>query len=327
MSEYVLVTGATGYAGGCLARKLAQSGEKVRALARPTSRKDALTDHGIEIVEGDITSRADVDRAARGVEKVYHLAACYRTANHPNSYYWQVNVGGTENVLAAARKHGCLRVVHCSTVGVHGSVRHSPADETAPFSPGDIYQTTKLEGEKRAVQASASGQPVAIFRPAAIYGPGDTRLLKLFKAIQRRYFMMFGPGTVNYHLVYIDDLVQGIMLCGSKDEAVGEAFILCGPNYCSLNELVALVAAATGVDMPRTRLPMMPLMASAVVCEALCKPLGIDPPVHKRRAEFFIKNRAFSCHKATRQLGYAPSVEAEEGLKRTADWYVSRGLL
>jgi len=242
----VLVTGATGFTGGRLARHLKNQGHRVRVLTRPGPRTEALQKDGFDVVEGDITSRDAVRRAARGVEQVYHTAACYRGAHHADEQYHEVNVGGTEHVLAAARRAGCERVVHCSTVGVHGSVPVTPADETAPFAPGDVYQLTKLEGEKRARAAQEDGQPVAIFRPAPIYGPGDMRLLKLFRTVQNRSFRMFGHGAVNYHLVYIDDLVRGIELCGTRDEAVGDCFILCGPRYAPLDELVHLVADAVG---------------------------------------------------------------------------------
>jgi len=323
----LLVTGATGFTGGKLARHLSSQGHRVRTLARPSPRADALQEAGIEVVEGNIADKADVDKAVDGVEQVYHIAACYRTAGHPDDYYRQVNVGGTEHVLAAARRAGCERLVHCSTVGVHGSVPVTPADENAPFSPGDIYQVTKLEGEKKARAAQEDGQPVAIFRPAPIYGPGDLRLLKLFRTVKNGTFRMFGAGTVNYHLVYIDDLVRGIELCGTQAAALGGCFILCGPRYTPLNELVRRVAEAVGVDPPRGRLPLKPLMAAAVVCENMCRPFGIDPPLHKRRAEFFIKNRAFTCAKAQREIGCEPQGEREDVAKRTAQWYKEAGHL
>jgi dihydroflavonol-4-reductase len=324
-SSTVLVTGATGYTGGKLALHLAGKGYRVRALARPGADVTQLTAHGIEIIQGDLTCAADVDRAVAGVEKIYHIAACFRTAGHADSYYHAVNVQGTQHVLDAAKKHDCERVVHCSTIGVHGSVKQIPSDETAPFDPGDIYQRTKLEGEKLAVAAQQQGQPVAIFRPAGIYGPGELRFMKLFKTITRRTFRMFGPGTTNLHLVYIDDLVAGIQLCGNQTESLGEVFILCGPDYVCLNDAVRIVADVVGVRPPRGHLPLGPLLAAARLCELVCVPLGIDPPLHTRRAEFFTKNRAFTCAKATRVLGYQPQIDSAEGLKRTGAWYMEQG--
>jgi dihydroflavonol-4-reductase len=325
----VLVTGATGFAGSSLAIRLAKQGSRVHALCRPGSNIDPLVAQGVEISEGDITDPDAVDRAVRGMEKVYHIAACFRTAGHPDEYYRAVNRDGTAHVLEAARRHGCERVVHCSTGGVHGHIEPeiAPADENTRFNPGDIYQVTKLEGELLAQKAITTGQPVSIFRPAAIYGPGDLRLLKMFRMIQKRRFVMFGRGEVHYGLVYIDDLVDGILLCGERDEALGETFILSGPESLPLKVMVATIAAALHVSAPRLRFPVGPLLAAAAVCERVCVPLRIDPPLHRRRAHLFINNREFTHAKAANMLGYMPKVHAEEGLHRTAEWYVREGLL
>jgi len=323
----VLVTGATGFTGGKLARELAARGLCVRALVRPGGLTEGLHHKNIELVWGQLTSAVDVVRAAEGVETIYHIAAAYRTAKQPDSYYFDVNVGGTEHVLAAAQRHGVARVVHCSTVGVHGHVRQMVADETTPFNPGDVYQESKLAGEKLVWEGIASGVPATIVRPTPIYGPGDTRLLKLFRLTRNGTFWIFGRGEVHYHLVYIDDLVNGLLLAGEAPAALGEAFIIAGPQSTSLNELAQLVANAVGVKAPRGRLPLWPLMMAAGACEEVCRTLRIEPPLHRRRADFFVKHRSFSIEKARRVLGYQPVVGLEEGLWLTAQWYASKGLI
>jgi nucleoside-diphosphate-sugar epimerase len=323
----VLVTGATGFTGGRLVRVLRERGVPVRALVREGSRSAWLAEAGVELVTGDLRDADAVRRAAAGVERIYHIAAVYRTAGHPDSYYRDVNVGGTVNVLEAARQHGVARVVHCSTVGVHGDVSVIPSDENAPYNPGDIYQVTKLEAEERARAAFAAGLPGAVVRPAGIYGPGDLRFLKLFKGIYRRRFLMLGSGETLYHLTYVDDLVEGILLCGEHPAALGQVYILCGDGYLTLNELAAEVARAVGREPPRWHFPLAPVLAAAVVCEAVCRPLRIDPPLHRRRVEFFVKDRAFTHEKARRELGWAPKVPLAEGIERTARWYLEQGLL
>jgi nucleoside-diphosphate-sugar epimerase len=238
-----------------------------------------------------------------------------------------VNRHGTEHVLEAAAAACVERTVHCSTIGVHGDVREIPCTEDSPFNPGDIYQETKLAGELAARAAFDAGLPGVIFRPGGIYGPGDLRFLKLFKAIQQRRFVMFGPGTVDYHLTYIDDLIDGILLCGEHPNALGQTYILAGDRYHTLNEVVTAIATAVDVPPPKGRLPYWPLAAGAALCEMLCRPFGIEPPLHRRRAAFFIKRRAFSIEKAQRELGYAPAVPLEEGLRRTAAWYFAHSHL
>lgn len=323
----VLVTGATGFTGGHLARTLCGRGYRVRTLVRDVQRAHDLEAHGIEIAPGDLTNAADVQAAAVGCSVIYHIAALYRSARHGDQVYHDVNVGGTRHVLDAADRCGVQRVVHCSTVGVHGDIQHVPADETAPFAPGDIYQETKLEGELLATQAFQEGLGGCVFRPVGIYGPGDLRFLKLFKTIHTGRFRMFGSGAVLYHLTFIDDLVDGIIRCGEVPAAQGQTYILAGPRYTSISELADRVAEAVGRSRPKGRLPMWPLKIAATLCETACKPLGIEPPIHHRRLDFFVKDRAFNSEKARRELGYEPAVDLPEGLKRTADWYFEQGLL
>lgn len=322
-----LVTGATGFTGGHLARRLASRGDSVVALVRPASDFRGLAAAGIEILEGELTRREDVIAAARGVERIYHIAGAFRTAAHPDSYYRDVNVGGAVNVLEAARHAGCERVVHCSTIGVYGHVEEPPADENYRTKPDDIYQQTKLEGELKAREAIRRGQPVSIVRPGAIYGEGELRFLKLFKAIQKRRFLMIGSGEVRLHMVYVDDLVDGILLCGSLPEALGEIFIIAGAEAPTLNQIMLAVAAAVGVPAPRVRIPVAPVYAAGWLCEMICVPLGIEPPLHRRRVGFFTHHREFDIGKARRVLGYAPRVPWEEGIRRTAFWYSERGLI
>jgi nucleoside-diphosphate-sugar epimerase len=286
-----------------------------------------LAAHGIELREGELVRQEDVRRAVQGAGIVYHIAAAYREARHPDSYYFDVNVGGTRNVLEAAREAGVARVVHCSTAGVHGLITSVPADENAPFNPGDVYQSSKLEGERLASKEFARGLPGVVFRPVGIYGPGDRRFLKLFRTIAKGRFRMFGSGDVLYHLTYIEDLIDGVIRCGEAPGVEGQVFILAGPRYTTLNELVTLVAEALGCPAPRGKLPLWPLLTAASLCEMACRPLGIDPPLHRRRCDFFTKDRAFTSAKAKELLGYDPKVDLAPGLRQTANWYRASGLI
>jgi nucleoside-diphosphate-sugar epimerase len=326
-SVKILVTGATGFTGAHLARALAAQGHTVRTLARTSSNLEPLREQGFEIAAGDIRDADSINRAVEGIDQVYHLAAAFRVAGQPASYYREINVGGTRNILVAAERHGVQRVIHCSTVGVHGHVASPPADEEAPFNPGDIYQRTKLEAELLAREAFESRLRGVVVRPGAIYGPGDTRFLKLFRAIHRRRFLMPGPGQVHYHLVYIDDLVDGFLRCGSRENALGQVYILAGEHPVNLNEFAAHVARAVGVEPGHWHVPLWPVRALAWLCEAVFTPLRIQPPLYPRRVDFFRKERAFRIDKAKRELEYQPKVEPAEGIRRTAQWYFQERLL
>ena len=327
MARTILVTGATGFTGGNLARRLAAQGDSVRALVRDRAKAASLAADGIDVRVGQLTSLNDVVSAARGCDQIHHIAAVFRTAGHPDSYYREVNVGGTQNVLEAARRLDCERVVHCSTGGVHGHIANPPAGETYPFGPGDIYQRTKLEGELAAAAAARRGQRVVIVRPGPIYGEGDLRFLKLYRAVARGVFVMIGSGKPKLHMVHVDDLVAGILLCSTSEAAIGEIFILAGPQAPTLSEIVRHIAHSLGVPEPRRRIPVWPVMAAALLCESICVPLRIDPPLYRRRVAFFTHHREFDCSKAMRLLGYAPAVSPAEGIARTAEWYRAAGYL
>ncbi|MEO8076498.1 MAG: NAD-dependent epimerase/dehydratase family protein [Acidobacteriota bacterium] len=326
----VLVTGATGFTGGHLVRALERRGDLVRALVRdPTAAtRDPGSLAGAQLIEGDLRDPAAVARAALGMDVVYHIAAIYRQAGLKEGEYRAVNAEAVRTVIEAAAAGGARRVVHCSTVGVHGDVERPPADEDAPLKPGDIYQVTKLEGERVARQAAAdTGVEVVIARPTGIYGPGDRRLLKLFRGVARRRFVILGSGSIFYHLTYIDDLVAGLRLCGTVPAAAGRTYILAGAEVTTLNQLTALIAEEAHVTPPRLHLPVWPFWTAGAVCETLCAPLGLSPPIYRRRVDFFTKSRAFDITRARAELGYAPQVGLREGIRRTLEWYRTAGWL
>ena len=324
----VLVTGVTGFTGGHLARHLAAQGKQVRGLVRPASRARAgtLSADGVAITLGDLTDAESLTPACRGVDVVYHIAATYRTAGQSDAAYHAVNAEGTRALIDAARSAGVRRLIHCSTGGVHGHIEQPPANEDAPLAPGDVYQASKLEGERIARTAGETGGlEVVVARPIGIYGPGDTRFLKMFRAIARRRFPMIGRGDVFYHLTYIDDLVEGLRLCGESAAAAGRTYLLAGPRYTTLADLVRMIAAEFDVPPPRWRIPVAPVWLAGALCELICVPLRIEPPLYRRRVDFFTKSRAFDGSRARRELGFEPAIDLPEGIHRTAAWYREQG--
>jgi nucleoside-diphosphate-sugar epimerase len=324
--ELTLVTGATGFTGSYLVRALVADGGQVRVIARSAAKARQLLPGNVDVVEGDIADAGVVERAVQGVGTVYHLAAVYREAKHPDFRYREVNVDASRNLLDAAVAASVHRYVHCSTVGVHGHIASPPADERAAYDPGDVYQATKCEAEQLAL-SYRDRIPLAVARPTAIYGPGDTRLLKLFRMIVRGRFLLLGGGENYYHTVHVNDLVRGLRLLGTHPRAVGEIFILGGERYLKLSELAAMIAAAADVPAPRLRLPARPFQVLGSLVEKLCVPLGIEPPIHRRRVDFYTKSRAFSIEKAKRLLGYRPEVRLNDGIRETLDWYVANGYI
>jgi dihydroflavonol-4-reductase len=325
----ILVTGATGFTGGHLVRRLVADGHTVRALVRSAEKGRALAALGVELAIGDITDPASLVPAMQGIEQVYHIAAIFRQENISDKKMWEVNCQGVRNMLDAAIAAGTVqRFIHCSTIGVHGNIKNPPANEETPYNPDDVYQKSKTGGEKIAVEYMKQGKlPITIFRPGGIYGPGDTRFLKLFRPIKKQRFVMIGSGKVLYTLIYIDDLVDGILLCGNHPDAVGNIYILTGEPALTLNEFVATIAEVLGVAPPKWRIPVGPIYLLGFICEMVCERINFEPPLYRRRVDFFRKDRSFSIAKARRELGFTPKVDVKAGLAHAGRWYEEQGLI
>ena len=322
----ILVTGAGGFTGLALTRALAARGHPVRALARKPGQVPELERAGAEVVQGDIRDPLIIQRAVEGRAVVFHLAAVFRRAGVPDSLYREVHVDATRHLIEAAAAAGVRRFVHCSTVGVHGDVADGPADEDAPMAPGDIYQRTKLEGEAAARDAAArTGLALTVVRPGPIYGPADRRLLKLIGGVARRRFFLLGSGKPHFQMVYVDDLVEGLRLAAETPEAAGRTYILTGEEAPTLRELVQEIAAVARVPAPRVRLPVWPFWLAGALCEVVCVPLGVEPPIYRRRVKFFTNNRWFDISRARAELGFAPRMPLREGIRRTLDSYRNLG--
>jgi nucleoside-diphosphate-sugar epimerase len=301
----------------------------VYALVRtPGPLATALTTDGIKVRPGDLRDGEALLAATAGIDVVFHVAAIYRQAGLADEVYRTVNATAVQRIVEASARAGVRRVVHCSTVGVHGDVEHPPANEDAPLKPGDVYQVSKLEGERLARETGLRlGIDVTIVRPTGIYGPGDQRLLKLFRGVARGRWVTLGSGEIYYHLTYIDDLVDGFLLCATHPAAAHRTYILAGGEVTTLNELVARVAAGAGVPVPTRHVPVWPFWTAGAACEAICAPFGIEPPIFRRRVDFFTKSRAFDITRAKTEIGFAPQVGLDEGIRRTLRWYRDHGWL
>jgi nucleoside-diphosphate-sugar epimerase len=320
----LLITGGTGFIGSRTALRAHGLGHAVRVFGMRNTLAEAanhelLQEAGIEVRLGGIEELASAEGALDGVDAVIHLAAAQHEMNVPDAHFHAVNVRGTELLLDASRRAGVGRFVYGSTIGVYGN-REGRIDETTPVAPDNIYGRTKLEAE-RLVLARKHELPVVAVRISETYGPGDRRLLKLFKAVRKGSFFLVGGGRNLHHPIYIDDLADGLLLAARHPAAPGEVFLMPGREAVTTDEMVAGVAFAVGRRPPRLRLPLWPFMAAAVVLETGLRPLGIQPPLHRRRMDFFLKSFCLDGGKAERVLDFAPQVGFEEGARLTARWY------
>ena len=321
----VLITGGTGFIGSRLALACLTRGCQVRVLGQENTDAESrnhriLADAGIRIIIGSVLDVPALSSSLAGVDLVFHLAAAQHEANVPDQKFWDVNVTGTRNLLSACVEKGVKRVIHGSTIGVYGASLSGEIDEESPTSPDNIYGKTKLEGEKLAL-SFCDRLPVVVIRISETYGPGDRRLLKLFRAIKKRMFFMIGSGENLHHLIYIDDLIEGFLAASVVPHAAGQVFLLAGPNAVSTNEMVSTIAAEVGGRIPGVKAPLGLLLGIAFVLEAILRPLGIQPPLHRRRMDFFKKSFSLSAKKAQSVLEFKPTVGFREGVAATARWY------
>lgn len=326
----VLITGATGFIGSRLALRCQGEGMQVLALGRrhsPIEEENAqeLEARGVEFREIPVEDEAGLAAAMAGVDLVFHLAAAQHEANVPDAYFRAINVEGTRNVFEAAARAGVSRVVHGSTIGVYGWRPGECVHEGSRLEPDNIYGITKLEGEQ--VVRSFDGRvPFVIVRISEAYGPGDRRLLKLFKGAERGLSLQIGDGQNLHHLVYIDDLLSGLLLAARSAEAQGCTFVLAGREPVTSRAMLEAVLRSLDRPLRILRVPLGLLLLTATLLEGTLRPLGVQPPLHRRRMDFFRKSFRFGLEEAGR-LGYQPRTELEEGMRATARWYLERGLI
>jgi len=327
----VLITGATGFIGSRLALKCLERGDAVRALGQENSAAEAenrqlIESRGGRVILASVTDRDRMFEVVRGVDVVYHLAAAQHEANVPDQRFWDVNVTGTKNVLEASVNAGVRRFVHGSTIGVYGPTSEGLITESSPLSPDNIYGVTKLAGERLALSFSEK-LPVVVIRISETYGPGDRRLVKLFKAIKKKMFFMIGGGQNLHHAIYIDDLTDALILAASSERALGQSLVLAGNDAFTTNEMVHVVATELEATISNIRIPLRVMLFFAVLAENLLRPMGIQPPIHRRRLDFFRKSFRFSTSKAFDYLGFLPKYTFAQGVQETARWYREMGYL
>ncbi len=326
----VLITGGTGFIGSRLTLRCLQRGDVVRVLAQEnaspeTKNREVIESAGAAVTLGSVLDAEILTACVDGVDTVFHLAAAQHEANVADQHFRDVNVHGTTALLRASIDAGVRRFVHGSTIGVYGSLE-GVIDEDSPLNPDNIYGVTKREGEQQVI-AHGDRIPAVIVRISETYGPGDRRLLKLFRAIDKNVFFMIGDGGNLHHLIYIDDLIDGMFAAAGEDNAVGEIFVLSGKEAVTTENMARTIASALGRKPSRFRAPLWPFTAAATVMEKTLRPLGIQPPLHRRRMDFFKKSFTFAQDKSASILNFRSQVDFAQGVAATVKWYRDQGLL
>jgi nucleoside-diphosphate-sugar epimerase len=325
----ILVTGATGFLGSALVTELVKRGQDVRVLVRDERKAREQFGEAVTVVRGEITDAAQVRQAVEGVSVIYHFVGRLYHPSVPAELYYETHVEGTRIILEACKGQSQLtRFVHCSTTGVHGETGKTPAAEDAPFAPTNPYEASKLKGELLAMQAhKEQGLPVSVVRPGLIYGPGDLHLLGFFASIKKGLFRVIDGGNAMLHPIYIDDMNDAFMLAAEKPEAIGRCYNIAGPRAVTIRELATAIAHSMDRELPSGNIPLWLANLAADIFSVTPGFQGEKAPLTRSRVKFLTNSRVYCIERARRDLGFAPKVELEEGMRRTALWYRKHGYL
>lgn len=318
----VLVTGATGFVGGAVARRLARDGHDVRGLARPSSDVARLAAAGIDVVPGDVRDRDAVTLAMCGCSHVIHLAAA---KSGPSALLHEVNVRGTANVMDAAHECEVHRVVLGSTLGVNGFVTGTPLDERSPARPNTPYRLSKWRAEEVARAAHDHRDvPVVIARISTVVGAGARGWLPLARGIAAGGMHLIGDGTNSIDLVPIDDLADGVIRCATVPSIEGRLYVLGAGAPCSVAGFAASIACGLGVPAPLPGLPVAPFRAAQRAAALVFRLTGVASSfVHDR--EVLVADKRATSARARAELGYDPRCSLDDAVRAMVDDFVASG--
>lgn len=321
----VLVTGATGFVGSHLLDMLVEHGDEVRILVRPGEDIKSLARTGAEVCWGDLSDRASLEVAVDGVDHVLHCAA--KTGPWgPQVEYKTVNVQGLKTLVDASLVAGVQRIVHVSSITVHGLDAHGTADETAPLCGGsDPYSRSKVAGEQLLQQMIRDKRaPLTIVRPGLIYGPRDAGSFGRFATlIEQGKMVVMGPGNNHLPLIYVTDVAQGILLASTAEHAIGREYILVNDESVTQSDYLNAIASELGVSPPRWHIPYHLALSIGSMAEMAGHLLHWKqpPPLTRFGVGMLGGENRFTINRARSELGFIPQVSLAEGTRKGIAWY------
>ncbi|NWF52103.1 MAG: NAD(P)-dependent oxidoreductase [Nitrospirae bacterium] len=311
-----LVTGATGFIGSHLCEELARRGHQVTCLVRENSNLKWIESIDLKIITGDCENIESLHSAVKGVDYIFHLAGLTKACS--DDEFFCVNAMGTKNLITATLENNpkLRRFVYISSLAAVGpSQNGSPVKEDTAPKPVSSYGKSKLEGEK-AVLGYKKKIPVTIIRPSAVYGPRDRDLFIFFRMLKKGIFPYWGK--CYYSLVYVDDLVQGIILAAENRKAEGEIYFLSDSKFYTNDEIVNAISSAFGIKAVRLRIPKFIMPYFAYIGEKIDRKGIIN---RDKINELTYSHWICDITKAREELGFIPKVRIKEGMKWTVDWY------
>jgi nucleoside-diphosphate-sugar epimerase len=310
-----LVTGATGFIGSRLIERLIEESVPVRALVRHPEKRARLRARGVELIHGDVTDADSLHRAVANCQLVFHCAALMHDAPVSADEYRRVNVGGVRNLLEAASVAAVERFIYVSSTAVYGISPKENTTESDPHQPcGLPYLDNKIEAEEIAFKFHRERMlPLTVIRPANVYGPRSrVWTIWLIEMIKAGKIILVDDGCGMANHVYIDNLVDGMLLVARHDKAIGEAFIISDGAHTNWKEFLGYYAQMLGCAL-----------------RSVPKPQAVEPPYSLSREEtdLWTQTGTFDISKAKAVLGYEPRISLAEGMRLTEQWLRAAGYL
>ncbi|MFH1847573.1 MAG: NAD(P)-dependent oxidoreductase [Candidatus Omnitrophota bacterium] len=310
----ILVTGATGFIGKALVKELIKDNHEIICFVRKTSKIDFLEHAGIQTIVGNITNAYSVDEVFRKIrpEKVFHCAAAVMQKN--KELLDKANITGTFNVCDACLKYSVKRLIYLSSVSVISGNPSVPLKDGLPYSATNNYGTSKIEAERIAIDFRNKGLKTAIIRPCIVYGEEEPHALdKILTLMSRRRIPVLNVAGMDskLNIVYIDNVVEILLLASEKDEALEGTFVVADRDIITLRKFLEFVYHELGIS----RFPIIP---------GWIVRLGMLVPPFRKIIDRICKDRVYDITRAESVLGYDPKVTTQEGLKRTVKWWLAK---
>ena len=323
-----LVTGATGFIGSRLVRRLLDEGCRVRCLVRPGPHVERLRGLPVELVEGDITDPAAVRRAVSGARRVFHNAAVIY--HYRPRYLYRVNVTGTLNLLRAAAETGIERLVYSSSIAAMGPCRRSPADEDQPLTPlsYDAYGRSKRVAEQALRRfARDCGVPYTVIRMGGVYGPGSPLFSGAVRFLRHGVLPLPGKGDCGLPLGHVDDICSALLLAAGSPAARNRTYIVVDDRPVTVRELVTRFAELLGARVRVYPVSLEFVRPGVRVIEWVSALLRTSIPVSRAIVEYLVRDHRYSNERAKRELGWRPAwPDSLEGLRTVTDWCREQGM-
>ncbi len=319
-----LITGATGFIGSHIAERLIREGEDVTALVRRTSNTEFLKSIGVRLSYGDINDFDSLKAVMKGMDRVYHSAAIVDEWISLKEAY-HINVEGTRNLLECAKEENIKRFIHISSLAVLGMMDHCRTKRDAPYhKSGDSYVDTKIDAEKLVLEYYKNfNLPVTVIRPGFVFGPREKKLIpRLLEKLNQNRLMFIGSGKNKIDVVYIDNLIDAILLAGKNHSCIGQTYNVTNDSGMTLENFIFKITDIWHLKRPSKHVPKP---VAYLVCNLLATWATIikskkPPYITKTRIKFLSLSLDFDISETRKELGYSPLVDIEEGLRRTKQW-------